>query len=321
MLDSLARLKADLKRVGKPREVEGILDRYLIRPCGYVVARWLTPSWVSPNLLSLLALAFGWLAAYCLFETARLGNLPVYSGLAALSMVLHSAFDSADGQLARARGTTSEFGRILDGICDYLSFAAIYLAIGLGLGVRAGTGMTPFVLSAVAAGLSHGLQCAVVENQRNLYRHYVHGTELPFDPSESDTGVQNESDTGFLGLMHGAYSKLQMIFGGSSVRLWRMVHGWQQSHPNDSDRIVGLIVANNMKRLPLWALLAPNSHKVGMIVGAFVPVGSSTVFGELGLFWYFLYVLVGLNLLLIVMIFTQSLVDRRTWIAILESPR
>lgn len=316
MLESLARLQEDLRRVGKPREVEGILDRYLIRPCGYVVARWLTPSWLSPNVLSLFALAFGWLTAYFLFQTARLGNVVVYSGLAGLAMVLHSAFDSADGQLARARGTTSEFGRILDGICDYLSFAAIYLAIGVGLGARAGTRMTPFVLAAVVAGLSHALQCAVVEYQRNLYRHYVHGTELPFDSWVFDQGETTESDSGFLHAMHHAYSKLQAVFGGSSLQLWRRIDSWLQSHSSDTDRVVGLIIANNKRRLPFWAMLAPNSHKVGMITGAFVPVGGSTCFGELGLLWYFLYVVIGLNLLMVGMILSQKRVDRRTWAAI-----
>ncbi len=312
MLESLTRLQADLQRVGKPREVEGVLDRYLIRPCGYVVARWLTPRWVSPNVLSLLALLFGWLTAYFLFQTAKLGNVPYDSGLAGLSMMLHSAFDSADGQLARARGTTSEFGRILDGICDYLTFAAIYLAIGFGLGARAGTGSTPFVVIAVVAGLSHALQCAVVEYQRNLYRHYVYDTELPFDPSVVE-GRQPTSGGVALHAMHRGYSKLQEIFGGSSLHLWKRIDKWLESHPADSERTVGLIIANNRRRLPMWALLAPNSHKVAMIAAAFLPVDSGSHFGELGLLWYFVYVIVLLNLVMVVMILSQKQVDRRTW--------
>jgi phosphatidylglycerophosphate synthase len=312
VLESLTRLQADLQRLGKPREVEGILDRYLIRPCGYVVATWLTPSWVSPNILSLLALFFGWLTAYFLFQTAKLGNLPLYSALAGLSMLFHSAFDSADGQLARARGTTSEFGRILDGICDYLTFAAIYLAIGIGLGVRAGTVLTPFIVIAVVAGVSHALQCAVVEYQRNLYRHYVYETELPFDPSWVE-GDHRGGEGGPLHTMHRAYSRLQQMFGGSSLHLWKRIDSWLRIHPEDSERTVGLIVANNRERLPMWALLAPNSHKVAMIVAAFLPVRSNTFFGELGLLWYFVYVIVLLNFLMTAMIVTQKQVDRRTW--------
>ena len=39
-----------------------------------------------------------------------------------------------------------------------------------------------------------------------------------------------------------------------------------------------------------WALLAPNSHKVGMIVGA-LPIVASPLFGSTGLYAYFFYVI------------------------------
>ena len=310
---------ADLDRVGKPSEVEGVLDRYLIRPCGYLVARYLTPSWISPNALSILALAFGWLTAWALFGSARLGNPPFYAGATLLAMGLHSAFDSADGQLARARGVTSEFGRILDGICDYLTFAAIYLAIGLGLETRAETGSGLLIAVAVVAGLSHAMQCAAVEFQRNLFRHYVYGTDLPFDPD--DVREVGEAMSGApLHALHRAYSKIQSVFGGSSLALWRSVDARLRRRPEESGRIAGVIVAENRGRLKMWALLAPNSHKVGMIIGAFLPVGAGSVFGNFGLLWYLLYVVVVLNLLLGIMIVSQTRVDRRVWRRIESGP-
>ena len=42
-------------------------------------------------------------------------------------LVLHGIVDSADGQLARMTGQTSEFGRVLDGVSGYVTHVAIYL--------------------------------------------------------------------------------------------------------------------------------------------------------------------------------------------------
>jgi phosphatidylglycerophosphate synthase len=46
--------------------------------------------------------------------------------VAAALAVLYAVLDCADGQLARARGTASRMGRILDGMCDF--------AVGFGMG-------------------------------------------------------------------------------------------------------------------------------------------------------------------------------------------
>ena len=117
---SLERVQRDLAKVGKPPEVEGVLDLYLIRPGGFLVARSLRSTPVSPNALSVMALATGWLAAFLFMQTASKGNEPSWAVLAALALLVHSIFDSADGQLARWRQQSSELGRIIDGICDYL---------------------------------------------------------------------------------------------------------------------------------------------------------------------------------------------------------
>ena len=316
MLDSLGRLQADLRRVGKPRAVEGVLDHYLIRPSGYVIARWMTPSWISPNVLSIIALAFGWVTAYYLYATARVGNLVIYSVLAAAAMMLHSAFDSADGQLARARGSTTAFGRMMDGICDYLSFAGMYLGIGIGLGLGPGGSLASMLILAAIGGLFHALQCAVVEYQRNLYKYYVHDTDLPFNPETSRDSDSESRRGGFLEAAHQGYSKLQEIFGGSSLKLWRELESARRKDPSRWQELVELIVASNRGRLKVWAFLAPNSHKVGMLIGGFVPLIGAESPLESGLFWYLIFVIGPMNLLLVGLIWVQSRSDHRTRAAV-----
>lgn len=317
MLTWVRRLQAALIKVGKPREVEGVLDRLLIRPGGVFIARLLRPTTVSPNAVSAAALIWGWITAFYLFQTARTGNDPYFTSMAALALYLHSALDSADGQLARWRSESTELGRLIDGVSDYLTFAAIYLAIGFGLRAAGGP-MAPFAVPlAVVAGLCHALQCAVVEYQRNLFRFLVYGTELAAADSPTDNARKLQAGDGksvpwIVHSAHLLYSRIQQGLGGSSLRLRRQVGAWMERHPDGRPRLAALIRVHNGHRLRWWALLAPNSHKVGMIVGA-LPIVASPLFGSAGLYAYFFYVIVLLNLLLWILIRSQTRADTASW--------
>jgi len=312
----MRRLRADLARVGKPNEVEGILDRFLIRPGGLFIAGALRSTTISPNAISAVALIGGWLTAFYLYQTARIGNDPYLSAMAALALYVHSALDSADGQLARWRDESTELGRLIDGISDYLTFAAIYLAIGFGLRAHGGPLAHLAVPLAVAAGLCHAVQCAVVEYQRNLFRFFAYGAELAAADSPTENARRLRSDghgvAGFAHAVHLGYARTQLTLGGSSLRLRLRIGDWLIRHPGGRSRVADVIRARNTRRLRWWALLAPNSHKVGMIVGA-LPIVGSSLFGSLGLYAYLLYVLVVLNLLLWTLIRMQARADDDIW--------
>jgi len=70
---------------------------------------------VSANQVTMLAIAAGIAAAVCI-AIGDAASIFIGGLLYQLSVV----FDCADGQLARLKGTSSEFGRILDGISDYI---------------------------------------------------------------------------------------------------------------------------------------------------------------------------------------------------------
>jgi phosphatidylglycerophosphate synthase len=97
----------------KPLEVEEPIDVWVHRPLAYVLARALLPTPVSPNLVTLISIAFG-LATGVAMVMDFPGHLPV----AGLCLFLSAVFDCADGQLARMRGTSSALGRMLDGVAD-----------------------------------------------------------------------------------------------------------------------------------------------------------------------------------------------------------
>lgn len=105
----------------KPIDVEEPIDRWVHRPLGYVVARVLFPTPVSPDVVTLFAIFAGWGAAACICVPFA-WHMQVAAGLVLLSTVL----DCSDGQLARMRKTSSPFGRMLDGVAD--SFVAATVA-------------------------------------------------------------------------------------------------------------------------------------------------------------------------------------------------
>src|SRR5206468_7272187 len=93
--------------------VEEWADRRFFRPAGWRVASALAPTPVSPDAVTLASLIVGLIA----------GHLFWYSGLwrnaaGVLLFVVSDILDSADGQLARLRGTSTRTGRILDGVSD-----------------------------------------------------------------------------------------------------------------------------------------------------------------------------------------------------------
>lgn len=109
----------------KPASVETPLDLLFFRPAGYAVAKALLPTRVTPNQVTLASIATGLLSAW-LSASPRRGVRVLGGALG----VAYGVLDCADGQLARARGTSSRVGRILDGASDYIVGCATGLAIG-----------------------------------------------------------------------------------------------------------------------------------------------------------------------------------------------
>ncbi|HPN82634.1 MAG TPA: CDP-alcohol phosphatidyltransferase family protein [Spirochaetota bacterium] len=92
------------------------VNTWLNRPLASLfVAFFYRHTSVSANQVTMLAIVFG-VAAGILFTTGSYAML----FLGALAYQLSIVLDCADGQLARLKGTSSEFGRILDGISDYI---------------------------------------------------------------------------------------------------------------------------------------------------------------------------------------------------------
>jgi hypothetical protein len=100
--------------------------------------------------------------------------------------VVSDIFDSADGQLARTRGTSTPFGRVVDGVSDNLRFINLYLTLIARLMVS-GHGWQALGLG-VAAGVSHALQSTAVDTIRQAYLYLGAGKGSELDLPEAVAG-------------------------------------------------------------------------------------------------------------------------------------
>jgi CDP-diacylglycerol--glycerol-3-phosphate 3-phosphatidyltransferase len=118
---------------------------------------------VSPNFVTVLGLAITFVAAWLASDGRFL--------FAGLVLAAASLFDMLDGALARATGKSTQFGAILDSVCDRIAEAAViggialwFTSIGNTVGVLVSLAamVSSFMVSYVRArGEGVGIECTV----------------------------------------------------------------------------------------------------------------------------------------------------------------
>jgi phosphatidylglycerophosphate synthase len=307
-------LADDYRKMSKPRDIEEVGDIYLIRPLGFLLVQFLRRTTATPTFVSFLALLAGWWTAYLYYDAARTGGPSMVGVIAFLAFLLHSALDSADGQLARITERYSSFGAIIDGLCDNLVFLAIYVAIVLGVWQRTGGGLLALSGLAVLAALSHSVQSSLVTYQRFLYLDYVYGKkdieELAPDNLEREVRSSGSIFSRILRGFYLPYHHQQRFFLPSTHRLEQFLNRWVQQHSELAPELSALYAGHQRPLMRYWALMASNSHKLGIAVAVFLPVTSAHFWGSLGAGWYFVYDLF-LNAVLVLLVAVQSRRNRK----------
>ncbi len=106
----------------KLMDVEERFDIYFSRFFGLFFAKWGKALSMSPTQVSLLSLFVGIPGGILFYYQDQ----PVIVAYGCLLVTLAGVLDSADGQLARLTGTSSELGRKIDVIIDTFVFIACY---------------------------------------------------------------------------------------------------------------------------------------------------------------------------------------------------
>jgi CDP-diacylglycerol--serine O-phosphatidyltransferase len=158
----------------RPLEIEPLSNRIGIHRLAARLLPAAVRLGIHPNAVTAAGLGFGLLAglAYLDWRDWRLATLGF------VLMLGWHVMDGLDGQLARATGKTSNAGRLLDGIADYSTFVAVYVALAFTHDDPA----TAITLAAVA-GFAHALQAQFYEGERLTYIRRCQGQfEAPARP-------------------------------------------------------------------------------------------------------------------------------------------
>lgn len=186
--------KTKLESTYKSKDTEEWLDIKFYRPVGYRFALLFDRFNIHPNIITIISIVFGVLAAICFYDTSITWNA---SGIGLL--ILANILDSADGQLARITGKKTLWGRILDGFAGDIWFFSIYFFIGLRLtpqsmplGIEHNWGIWIWLLMFLSGIISHKDQAGLADYYRNVYM-FFHNDKSELTDSEELNSEQSNT--------------------------------------------------------------------------------------------------------------------------------
>src|SRR3546814_6498960 len=143
-------------------EIADPTNTWLIHPLSRTLLWWTFLQGISANMVSISGLVFGAAAALAYLQWQH----PSMATIGLLLSLFWLVADGLDGMIARATGTSSAAGRVLDGLCDHGVLLCLYLALGWSIGFS--EAWPPML----AAGIAHAVPSS-------LYKSEAHTSELP----------------------------------------------------------------------------------------------------------------------------------------------
>lgn len=184
-------------------------DLHFFRPLGLRLVKRLAPTRVTADQVTLASLLVGLAGGHLfLYADWRLNAL----GL--LLFLVSDVLDSADGQLARLRGTSTRLGAALDGLSDYARFMNLYIHLGIRVLLAGSLSLPLVVLLAVLTGLSQSFQASIADFVRRLYLRIGVGQPAVELPEEIGPGTNLA-----LAIYRGYLARLPRLFPHSVALL------------------------------------------------------------------------------------------------------
>lgn len=284
----------------RPIELQDPFNRFLYHPLSARLARALRPTGISPNAVSVGSLILLCVAAWG--YTGLAYPLSVFTGFGA--MLVWHVVDGADGDLARMTGRASATGELVDGVCDYLGNVILYFAFAFLLDDTLGA--WAWIL-AVAAGASHILQTNHAETQRRLYLWRAYGVPWLRNAAATGDAVFRRDSwfTRYFGFWAIGYVWLSNRMSPSANPIDAAL-GRAEGDPKEAKRIRLMVRRASRASLILEKSLGANPKT--FVIAASMAIGSPL--------WFFLAMIFGLNLVLLVSIVHHNRVARRLAAAI-----
>lgn len=273
--------------VRRTLEIEEFTNRVFIHPVAGRLVGLFARVGVTPNAVSLLGMACGIGAGVAYLHFDR--PMCVFAGFGL--MILWHVMDGADGQLARLTAAQSEVGKVLDGICDYVTFIAVYVALAIGLAARHGNWVWGVV---VVAGLCHAAQAAAYEKQREEYELWGWGRGAA-QPGRAPGSGSRRGVTKLFRRFHRAYAGLQSLTSVPGDALRQQFLAGLASRPRQAAGSRDAYRRTFAPSLRYWSLMSANYRSIGIFLFALCGIP----------LWYFLAEIFGLSLVLVLLLVMQ----------------
>ena len=104
------------------------VNRYFHNPIAANIVKILKNTWVTPDQITYISIFIGLVSAY-IFSSGTIQSFFLAGILLEVVMIL----DCVDGQLARAKGCSSDLGRLLDGIAGYVIYLSVLTGVMIGI--------------------------------------------------------------------------------------------------------------------------------------------------------------------------------------------
>jgi len=269
----------------KSLETENKIDRVFYRPIGFVIARMLKGTGITPNMITVVSIFVGAAVGWFFYHDDLSYNI---CGI--FLLIFANILDCVDGQLARLTGIKSAIGRILDGFAGDIWFASIYVAFALRLSHDYGTYW--FFALAVISGLSHLFQANITDYYKTLHLYFISKDKgAEFQSLEQVRACHKELKYGINKFFYFLYRGYTLLQVKATPALQRMLICLHKKYGDDIPNDIRLDFRRQSKRLMrLIDLLTFNGRTIVMFIVVLI--------GEVWV--YFLYEIVVLNIVLFI---------------------
>lgn len=249
--------------IKRTSEIEELSNLYFIHP----ISGWLVPIFarlkITPNMVSITGLICGALSGYCYFRYQE----PGYALAGFLFMITWHIMDGADGQLARLTNAQSEIGKIIDGICDYVTFISVYIGLGLAISFQTDSLIGLMMLP---AGISHAIQSGAYEVQRQEYDFWGYGkasAQLPDLADLKDPAAQSSLFQKASWWLHNNYVRMQYAFSGQDGDYRQVL---KEKSAENTNKFMDLYREHYTSSVRSWAILCANYRTFAIFIACII---------------------------------------------------
>ena len=267
-------------------EIEEITNLYLIHPLASRLVPIFARLHVTPNAVSIVGMLFGILSAFAYYRYWD----PRFAIAGFALMIAWHVMDGADGQLARYTQSYSYFGKMLDGIADNVTFAAVYAALAVASSRRHGNWV--YALVAISA-VFHAIQSASYETERQEYEYLGWGKKPQEPPPRNGDARDRGGIRRLLDFLHRLFFiGLSFPTAGINRKFRETMAEALQTDPGKAVWIRQHYRETLAPQIRSWSVLSANYRTLGIFISTLLKAPE----------YYFGFEIVGFSVVLAVLI-------------------